>query len=172
VLKYEYQETVGHWLCTTYHSFMSELRDQLAPHNITHRQMDILGWLALAGPLSQADLASRMMIEPPSLVGTLDRMEASGLLERKVCAEDRRKNMIHPLPAAEKVWEQIGECIARVRMQAIEGMTHEEIATLKSLLYKVRSNFTQSQVYEPETASQADKKSSQSKKTRGHVVPT
>ncbi len=142
MLKYEFEETIGHWLCTTHHAFMVTLRDQLTPHNITYRQMEILGWLALGGPLSQAELANRMLIEPPSLVGTLDRMEASGLLERKVCADDRRKNMIEPLPAAEKVWEQIGACARQVRDQATEGMTNEEIDMLKSLLETVRNNFT------------------------------
>jgi MarR family transcriptional regulator, transcriptional regulator for hemolysin len=141
MLRYEFEETVAHWVCTTHHSVMVALRDELAPHNITPRQTDILGWLALSGPISQAELANRMMIEPPSLVGTLDRMEACGLLERKVCADDRRKNMIHPLPAAEKVWKQIADCGAQIQAQATEGMTEKELATLKHLLKKVRGNF-------------------------------
>jgi MarR family transcriptional regulator for hemolysin len=142
VLKFDFEESVGYWLASAQRSFMSALRDQLAPHGITHRQAEILGWLALEGPLSQADLANRMLIEPPSLVGTLDRMEASGLLVRKSCSEDRRKNLIHVLPPAEQMWKQILTCGRSVREQATAGLTEDEITTLKSLLRRVRNNFT------------------------------
>jgi MarR family transcriptional regulator for hemolysin len=141
VLKYDFEESIGYWICATHHAFMGALRDQLAPHGITFRQAEVLGLLALEGPLSQADLANRMMIEPPSLVGTLDRMEASGLLERKPCAEDRRKNLIHVLPAAERMWDRIASCARQVRAQATEGLSHEEINSLKELLERVRDNF-------------------------------
>jgi MarR family transcriptional regulator for hemolysin len=142
VLRYDFEESVGYWLTSSQRSYMASLRDQLAPHGITYRQAEILGWIALEGPLSQSDLASRMMIEPPSLVGTLDRMEASGLLERKSCADDRRKNLVHVMPAAEEMWEQIVDCARRVRAQATAGLTDDEVTTLKSLLRRVRDNFT------------------------------
>jgi len=141
VLKYDFEESLGYWLTLAHHAYISELKDRLAPHGITFRQAEILGWLALEGPLPQADLASRMLIEPPSLVGTLDRMEASGLLERRICPEDRRKNLVHTLPAAEEMWEKIATCARHVRAQAIEGLTDDEATTLKKLLEKVRDNF-------------------------------
>lgn len=125
---------------------MVALRDQLAPSGITYRQAEVLAWLALEGPLSQSELASRMMIEPPSLVGTLDRMAAHGLLERRACAEDRRKNLVHPLPAAEPMWEKIASCARDIRSQAVKGFTDAEITTLKDLLGRVRGNF---EIFEP-----------------------
>jgi MarR family transcriptional regulator, transcriptional regulator for hemolysin len=141
VLKYNFEESVGYWLATAQRSFMAALRDELAPHGITYRQAEILGWIAVEGPISQAELAARMMIEPPSLVGTLDRMEASGLLVRKSCSADRRKNLVHVLPAAIEMWEQVMVCARGVRAQATAGLTEEEVATLKGLLRRVRDNF-------------------------------
>jgi MarR family transcriptional regulator for hemolysin len=142
VLKYDFEESVGYWLATAQRSFMAALRDYLTPHGITYRQAEILGWLALEGPLSQAELATRMLIEPPSLVGTLDRMEASGLLKRQSCLEDRRKNLIHALPPAEEMWEKIVTCARDVRAQATAGLTDDEVALLKGLLQRVSDNFT------------------------------
>lgn len=141
MLKYDFEESVGYWLMMAHHSYTHALKDQLSPYGITFRQAQILGWLAVKGPLSQADLASTMMIEPPSLVGTLDRMEAHGLIERISCTKDRRKNLVHPLPASEEMWEKIAACGRQVRAQATEGMTDQEIATLHRLLNKVSSNF-------------------------------
>ena len=146
MLRHDFEESVGYWISSAQHAFMVALRDRLAPCGITYRQAEVLAWLALEGPLSQADLASRMMIEPPSLVGTLDRMAANGLLERRPCAEDRRKNLVHPLPAAEQMWEQIASCAQGVRRRAVHGLTDTEITTLKNLLERVRGNL---QVLEP-----------------------
>lgn len=142
MLKYDFEESIGYWLTSAQHSYMAALRDRIAPHGITYRQAEILAWLVFYGPLSQAELASRMLIEPPSLVGTLDRMEASGLLERKSCREDRRKNLIHMLPPAEQMWEKVAECARDVRVQARAGLTDDEIALLKDLLRRVTDNFT------------------------------
>lgn len=142
MLKYDVENSVGYHLASAQRAFMSALRDRLAPHGITYRQAEILGWLALEGSLSQAELAHRMMIEPPSLVGTLDRMEASGLLERKACAEDRRKNLVQATSAAEGMWEQIMACAREIRALATQGLSEEEIGTLKDLLRRVRVNCT------------------------------
>ncbi len=141
MLKYDFEESVGYWLTLAHHAYADALKDQLAPYEITFRQAQILGWLAVRGPLSQAELASNMMIEPPSLVGTLDRMQTHGLIERKSCPNDRRKNLIHPLPASDEMWVKIAACGRLVRTQATEGMTDQEIATLHRLLNKVSSNF-------------------------------
>src|SRR5262245_3031112 len=118
-----------------YHRAVSE---ELAPHGITYRQSMVLGWLAMEGELSQTELASKMMVEPPTLVGILDRMERDGWIERHNCPTDRRKNLIRPSRAAEPVWERIVECAVRVRRRATEGLSDEELATIKELLGRVR----------------------------------
>ena len=95
MLKYDFEESLGYWLTMTHHAYMRAFNEELAPQGITYRQAQVLAWLALEGPLAQSDLASRMLIEPPSLVGTLDRMEASGLLQRRPCPCDGRKKLVH-----------------------------------------------------------------------------
>ena len=140
VLQYDFEESLGYWLTMTHHAYMRAFNEELAPEGITYRQAQVLAWLALEGPMPQADLAGRMLIEPPSLVGTLDRMEASGLLERRSCPEDGRKKLVHPLPAADEIWEQIVACGRRIRATASAGLSDRELATLKRLLGKVRAN--------------------------------
>lgn len=142
MLQYDFEESLGYWLTMTHHAYMRAFNEEIAPHGITFRQAQVLGWLALEGPMSQADLASRMLIEPPSLVGTLDRMEASGLLERRACPDDGRKKLVHPLPEADKLWSQMIASGRRIRRRASAGLSDRELATLKRLLNKVRKNVT------------------------------
>jgi MarR family transcriptional regulator for hemolysin len=100
----------------------------------------VLGWLALEGELSQTELANRMMVEPPTLVGILDRMERDGWISRHNCPSDRRKNLIRANPAAEPVWEKIVECAFRVRERATTGLSERQLAMLKKLLRRVNQN--------------------------------
>jgi MarR family transcriptional regulator for hemolysin len=100
----------------------------------------VLGCLALEGPLSQTDLAERMRIEPPTLVGILDRMERDGWIRRDADKRDRRKKLIHPQAAAKPVWSKIVACAKRVRAKATRGLSQEELEQLKRLLTQVQEN--------------------------------
>ena len=60
------------------------LNAALAPYGITLRQAQVILWLAYEGkPLPQQALAARMHLEPPTLVGILDRMARDGWISRQ-----------------------------------------------------------------------------------------
>ncbi|QDS99146.1 MarR family winged helix-turn-helix transcriptional regulator [Adhaeretor mobilis] len=139
-MKYDFEESVGVWLTLAHQSYSRAIAERLLPHGITFRQAQVLGFLELDGPQTQSELAGKMMIEPPSLVGVLNRMERSGLVERQCCPDDRRCNSIHLLPSAEALWQQVAECARQVRTAAVRGMSGAEIAQLKRLLTKVNEN--------------------------------
>jgi MarR family transcriptional regulator for hemolysin len=140
MLKYDFEESIGYWLTIATQAYHRAVSEQVGPHGITYRQSLVLGWLALEGELSQADLANKMMVEPPTLVGILDRMERDGWITRNGCPHDRRKKIIRPTTAAEPVWEKIAASARRVRARATEGLNDEEFETLKRLLARVGRN--------------------------------
>jgi MarR family transcriptional regulator for hemolysin len=139
-LHYDFHQSIGYWLTMTTQAYHRAVTDELLPHGITYRQSMVLGWLALEGELSQTELANKMMVEPPTLVGILDRMERDGWISRHNCPSDRRKNLIRANPAAEPVWERIVECALRVRERATSGLSERQLATLKKLLRRVSQN--------------------------------
>jgi MarR family transcriptional regulator for hemolysin len=140
VLEYDFENSVGFWICQASHALQRAFNEELAPQGITYRQCQVLGCLALEGPLSQTDLAERMRIEPPTLVGILDRMEQGGWIRRDGDKRDRRKKLIHPQPAAKPVWSKIVACANRVRAKATRGLSQQELAQLKKLLTRVQEN--------------------------------
>ena len=82
MLEYDFENSVGFWICQASHALQRAFNEELAPQGVTYRQAQVLGCLALEGKLSQTDLAERMRIEPPTLVGILDRMEQGGWIRR------------------------------------------------------------------------------------------
>jgi len=157
VLKHDFENSVGYWITITQQAYHRTFSDRLAPLGITYRQMQVLGWLALDGRLTQAELAARMFIEPPSLVGVLDRMEQSGWIRRTPCSEDRRKKWITACPAARPAWRKIVACGRKLRQQATDGFTPAELATLHDLLSRVRANVTDAEVVRESKTQKAKK---------------
>jgi MarR family transcriptional regulator, transcriptional regulator for hemolysin len=121
-------------LCTA-QLYSRMLNAALAPYGITLRQAQVIFWLAYEGkPLPQQGLATRMHLEPPTLVGILDRMERDGWISRQDCPGDRRKKMIQLEPQVESIWKKIVAAAHKVREQATKGFGQGELERLKKLL--------------------------------------
>lgn len=138
--EYDFEDSTGYWICTTSHLYQRRLDKELAPLGITFRQFQVLGWLVYAGPASQGELAERMMIEPPTLVRILDRMQSQGWVLRTASETDRRRKQLQIGPEAKPVWNHVVDCLNRVRAEATAGMSAEEVATLQQLLQRVQNN--------------------------------
>jgi MarR family transcriptional regulator for hemolysin len=148
VLRFDFQSSTNYWICSTARLVERAMHHELLPEGITHRQCQVLAWLAFKGELSQVSLADCMNIEPPTLVRILDRMERDGLLIREGCSSDRRKKIVRPLPQARPVWKKIVRCAERVRARATEGMTTAQMKTLQELLERVQNNLQDDEVGE------------------------
>jgi MarR family transcriptional regulator, transcriptional regulator for hemolysin len=140
VLEYDFESSIGYWICRSAHQFERAMNVELEPTGITYRQCQVLAWLALEGELSQTELADKMRIEPPTLVGILDRMERESWIARRGDPDDRRKKMIHVSSKAKPVWDKIVRCAERVRTRAGRGLSQAEKRTLIRLLAKVQEN--------------------------------
>lgn len=140
MLQYDFQSSIGYWICMTSRAYERAMQQELVSTGITHRQCQVLFWLALEGPLSQVELAEKMSIEPPTLVRVLDRMERDGLLAREACEHDRRVKTVRVLPKAKPVWKKIVQCAERVRGRAAQSLTPAQRKNLQELLRIVQGN--------------------------------
>lgn len=143
MLQYEFEESLGYWICSTSHAFRRSLNAELEKQGITFRQWEVLAWIAFEGGLSQVELADRLGIEAPTLVGILDRMERDGWLDRYNCPNDRRRKRIRATEKAEMVWVRMVECARKVRAIARAGLSDEELDQLKSICERIRDNLGQ-----------------------------
>lgn len=140
MLEYDWENSVGYWVCMTSAAMRRALNSELAAQNITLRQWEVLACIVLEGELSQADVADRLGIEAPTLVGILDRMERDGWIERFGCPDDRRRKRIRTTEKSIAVWNRMADCAHRVRAQAIRGFTPNELEELKLMCERLRNN--------------------------------
>jgi MarR family transcriptional regulator for hemolysin len=140
LLDHDVETSIGYWAFVVFRDFERALNEELAPHGITLRQSQVLGWLALRRELTQAQLSELMHLEPPTLVRILDRMERDGWIRRHADAGDRRKKLIRPTPQVRPVWEQIRGCILRVRAHAARGIDPRKLRLTREILKAMHAN--------------------------------
>lgn len=140
--RYDFEESIGYWMFLGSQAYFRALSEALAPHGITFRQCQVLSILNLRGEVSQAELAAAMQVEPPTLVGVLDRMQRDGWVKRRPCKEDRRKWLIEVTPAANNAWDTIVDCAMGVRERAVVGLTTRQVMSLKRILDVVTLNLS------------------------------
>ena len=90
--------------------------------------------------LRQGALAEAMNVEPMTLVASLDRLEALGLIRREPDPSDRRAKLVTLTPAAKPLMVRITATAAAARAEVLAGLPEAEIAVLRSSLEHMRDN--------------------------------
>ena len=89
----------------------------------------MLAYIARCEGINQAGLAELLDIEPITLVRLLDRLEAMGLVERRLDPRDRRQRNLYLTEQAWPELERIRALGAEVREEALAGLDADRRAS-------------------------------------------
>jgi len=143
VLHYDWEKSIGHWVWLTSHALRKAASAALLEEGITLRQWEILAWLSCnGGASSQAELADALGIAPHTLGGVVDRMVRDGLLLRRSCDLDRRKNLVAPTTHAKSKWAQMAQITHQVRSQATREISEGELEQFRQTCERIRENLS------------------------------
>lgn len=95
--------------------------------------------------LRQSTLAEELCVEPMTLVGFLDRLEAATLVERIQDPADRRAKLIRLTPGAASVVRRIRTIGKAVREEAERGIDPAVAETMRLALLKMQDNILASE---------------------------
>lgn len=107
---------------------------------LTAGEARTLAYVNIHPGLRQMALAEKMNVEPMTLVGFLDRLEAAGLVTREADPTDRRAKIVTLTDAATPHLAGIRTAGLRVRAEATCGFSEEERSLLRDLLLRMREN--------------------------------
>ena len=116
------------------------LGEKLQGSGISPGQFLALANLIALGPLSQSELADRLAITGATTARLIDRMERDEWVRRERAPEDQRVKMIIPTEKAARTWAEISTAGREVLDQAYQGVSKEELETVKHILQKIRNN--------------------------------
>ena len=102
--------------------------------------LSFMQWLTLLqlsramGDVVQKDLAALVGIEGPTMVGILDRLVRSGLVERRVSPQDRRANTVHLTGAGDDKLLALEGGLRELREDMLSGLGRADLETGTRLL--------------------------------------
>ena len=114
----------------------------LEQYGITCSQARVLEFLlkSQGRTIIQKDIENFFEIKHPTVIGILQRMEAKGLIVSSVDPQDKRQKIITLTESAFEMEKMIADHVEDAEKRMAEGMTEEELETIKRLLYKVYKN--------------------------------
>lgn len=110
---------------------------------LKHLGLGQAGWTAIAvvaragAPLSQSELAQRIGVENATLVSTLDRLAAAGLIERQPLPGDRRVKQVVLTPTGEAMYADVRVHAEALRGELLGDVDAERLAQATQLLEQV-----------------------------------
>jgi len=111
-----------------------------SPGDLTAGEARTLTHVRLHPGLRQSALAEKMSVEPMTLVGFLDRLEALGLVRRLADPRDRRAKIVELTEAAQPFLDRIADVATLVRGEALAGFSDAEREQLADMLARIRDN--------------------------------
>ena len=119
-------------------AWRGQFEGALKSFNLTFVQWSTLTQLAGSDDtLVQKELALRVGIDTPTMVGVLDRLVKNALVERRVSAHDRRANTVHLTAAGRVLLKQCERELRKVRARLLEEFSADELAEGISLFERV-----------------------------------
>jgi DNA-binding MarR family transcriptional regulator len=98
----ELTDRIGYLLKHAQLRFQEIQRQALTPLSLDGRLLAVLIAAEHAGPSQQLRLAENLGVDRTTMVDLVDRLEASGFLERRPDPDDRRARLIHLTPQGRK----------------------------------------------------------------------
>jgi MarR family transcriptional regulator for hemolysin len=106
-------------------------------------QWQILAYLAQNEGINQKRLAELLDIEPITVGRIVDKLETLRLVKRNPHPTDRRRWLLHFMPAARGRLRQAGEYGDATRGEALAGVSEEDRQHLLKTLQALKQNLTQ-----------------------------
>src|SRR6201984_1099319 len=132
-------DAFGPLLHGTARAWRLKLDWRLKPMGVSQAKWRTLMHLSVApGPLTQAEIASHLGIEEPTLVTLLHRLEDDRWVARKNAAHDRRCKTVHLAPRAQRVIERIRTAAFKLRHQLLDDIPPSELQTCMRVLDQIR----------------------------------
>jgi DNA-binding MarR family transcriptional regulator len=92
--------------------------------------------------MTQNEMAGLCEVEPITVGRLVDRLEARGLLERRLDPSDRRIRRLHLLPAAEPILREIQNYKTELFREVTEDLDEATVEIVTDALLKMKTRLT------------------------------
>ena len=113
---------------------------QVAPLGLTMQQAELLVWTYRQHGASATDLTDLLLTDDAGVSRLVGRLEAKGLITRRVGVDDRRARALRLTPSGRALAKRLLRFAGRGNEVLLAGLTPRERAELRRLLLHVSRN--------------------------------
>ncbi len=130
-----------HYLIMSEHSmFQKELLNRLKDSGLTIGQPKVLDYLKDHDGAGQKDIARGCHIEPGTLTTLLNRMEVSGLVERRMLNGNRRSLYVFLTEKGKEQLALVTETFSEMEEKAFRGISESEREAFMNVFLRIYEN--------------------------------
>ena len=107
---------------------------------LSQAQWRALAYLSVQEGVKQVTLAESLELQPMTVARLIDRLQESGLVQRRPDPEDRRAFRLHLTAKAQPLLERMWEIAAETRKDAMNGFSEHDREHLADMLKGMKSN--------------------------------
>jgi DNA-binding MarR family transcriptional regulator len=136
-------ETLPFEIGETAHALRRAFDRRAAALGVTRAQWKVLLRLSREPGLKQVELAEKLDVEPITLCRIVDRLEESGLVERRRDPRDRRAWQLYLTASAEPINRKLRALGNELIEEAFHGIPPAQIEGARALMSRIRDNLAQ-----------------------------
>jgi DNA-binding MarR family transcriptional regulator len=103
----------------------------------------VLTALAEQEGLAQSELAEKLLVRPPTISNSLERMETAGWIVRRPDPDDRRVSRVYLTDAGRALQDSVSSLWHDLEVQTFARLTSEQRDSLWHMLLQIRENLGQ-----------------------------
>ena len=137
-------ETLPFEIAETAHALRRSFDRRASGLGVTRAQWKVMFRLDRSPGLRQVELADMLDIEPITLCRIIDRLEESGLVERRSDPTDRRAWLLYLADSARPLKAKLDALGEELIADAFAGIDGETLSGVRSVLGQIRDNLGRS----------------------------
>ena len=128
-------------LVSAYQAFERYSAPDVKSMGLTTTQFDVIATLGNQPPMTCKELGEKTLVTKGTLTGVLERLEAKGILERKLNPEDARSQMIGLTQAGQTLFEKVFPAHLNHLDKAFQKLSAKELVEITSSLQLLKNVF-------------------------------
>ena len=133
-----YEDCVVYLLAKAYQRGHTILKQRVAIYGLTPIQQLVVGALSRAEGISAGDLGKKLVLDPATLSGILDRMVEGGWIVKETDPSDKRLLQIYLTDQARVLAPKLMEERDKANEEILRNLSFDEKVLLKRLLKDLR----------------------------------
>jgi DNA-binding MarR family transcriptional regulator len=137
---YDINNSIGFLLSKAYQRSWAILREEIETYDLTPPQFALLAFLWQQDGQTQVELSEKGQIDRTTVGGLIDRLQKTGLVERRPHPRDRRAHMIHLTERGRELETPLCACAGRSLEKFTTGLSTQEVNELRRMLEILRGD--------------------------------